>query len=166
VTAPAGPPVRRVQIAVAGASACGVRVARLAEAVGRALAAADAVVVCGGRGGVMEAVARGVAGAGGIVVGLLPGYDRQAGNRHLTVVLPTGLGWARNTLVAAAGDALIALPGRDGTRSEIALARVLGCPVVSLGRRDERLPGVRKAATPEEAVRRALAAARRRLAGC
>jgi len=113
-----------MQIAVAGASTCGVRVARLAEAVGRALA---------------------------------------AGNRHLTVTLPTGLGWARNVLVAGGGDALIALPGRDGTRSEIALARVLGRPVITLGRRDARMPGVQKAATAEEAVRRALAAVRRRL---
>jgi uncharacterized protein (TIGR00725 family) len=153
----------RLQIAVAGASSCGVRVARLAEAVGRALAAADAIVVCGGRGGVMEAVARGAAECGGLVVGILPGYERKGGNRHLTVVLPTGLGWARNALVAGGGDALIALPGRDGTRSEIALARVLGRPVVTLGRRDERLPGVRRATTPEEAVRWAVAAARRGL---
>jgi uncharacterized protein (TIGR00725 family) len=153
----------RVQIAVAGASTCGSRVARLAEAVGRAIAAADAIVVCGGHGGVMEAVARGAAEAGGVVVGILPGYDREAGNRHLTVALPTGLGWARNVLVAGGGDALIALPGRDGTRSEIALARVLGRPVITLGRRDARMPGVQKAATAEEAVRRALAAVRRRL---
>lgn len=153
----------RVQIAVVGAATCSARVARLAEAVGKALAAAEAIIVCGGRGGVMEAVARGAAREGGLVVGILPGYDRTEGNRHLGVVLPTGLGWARNTLVVGAGEAVIALPGRDGTRSEIALACVLGRPVVALGRSDERMRGVRRATSPEEAVRWALAAARRRL---
>ena len=153
------PAPRRPQIAVAGASVCSPRTAALARAVGRALAAAGAVLVCGGLGGVMEAAARGAAEGGGTVIGILPGYDHRAANRHLTVALPTGLGHARNVLVAAAGDALIALPGGHGTLSEVALARVLGRPVVALGRRRE-LAGVVAARTPEEAVRRALALAR------
>ena len=78
----------------------------------------------------------------------------------MTVALPTGLGYARNVLVAAAGDALIALPGQHGTLSEVALARVLGRPVVTLGRKRD-VAGVVAARTPEEAVRRALALARR-----
>src|SRR5438876_145614 len=73
---------------------------------------------------------------------------------------PTGLGYARNVLVAAAGDALIALPGGHGTLSEVALAQALGRPVVALGRRRERA-GVVAGRTPAEAVRRALALARR-----
>jgi len=153
------PAPRRPQIAVAGASVCSPRTAALARAVGRALAAAGAVLVCGGLGGVMEAAARGAAEGGGTVIGILPGYDHRAANRHLTVALPTGLGHARNVLVAAAGDALIALPGGHGTLSEVALARVLGRPVVALGRRRE-LAGVVAARTPAEAVRRALALAR------
>src|SRR5438034_1269460 len=123
--------------------------------------AAGAVLVCGGLGGVMEAAARGAAEGGGTVIGILPGYDHRDANRHLTVALPTGLGYARNVLVAAAGDALIALPGGHGTLSEVALAQVLGRPVVALGRRRERA-GVVAARTPAEAVRRALALARRR----
>src|SRR5439155_194172 len=128
---------------------------------GPPLAAAGAVLVCGGLGGVMEAAARGAAEGGGTVIGILPGYDHRDANRHLTVALPTGLGYARNVLVAAAGDALIALPGGHGTLSEVALAQVLGRPVVALGRRRERA-GVVAARTPAEAVRRALALARRR----
>src|SRR5207244_7784106 len=96
----------------------------------------------------------------GIAVGLLPTYDRGSGNRFLTVAIPTGLGHARNVLVAAAGDALVALPGEHGTLSELVLARVLGRPVVVLGRAP-RVPGARHASTPAAAVRLAIALARR-----
>lgn len=150
---------RPLQIAVAGGGACGLRVARQGEALGRALAAGGAVVVCGGLGGVMEAVARGARDAGGLAVGLLPGYEHADGNAFLGVTLPTGLGHARNVLVAAAGDVLVALPGADGTLSEIALARVLGRPVVVLGGRIT-VRGVVRARSPEDAARRALRLAR------
>ena len=135
-----------------------------AERIGRGLAGRGAVLVCGGLGGVMEAAARGAAEAGGTVVGLLPGRDRAAGNRHLTVAVPTGLGHARNVLVAAAGDALVALPGAHGTLAEIAFARVLGRPVVVLGAW-RGVSGVIRARTPAEAVRRALVLAARQRAG-
>src|SRR5206468_1150653 len=102
---------RPPQISVAGGGTCSARTARLAEAVGRELAAAGAILVCGGLGGVMEAAARGAARRGGMVVGLLPTYRHADGNAHLTVRLPTGLGHARNMLVAAAGGAVIAAPG-------------------------------------------------------
>lgn len=151
---------RRLQIAVAGGGRCSPAVARRAEAVGRAVATAGAVLVCGGLGGVMEAAARGAARAGGSVVGLLPGYAHAEGNRYLDVALPTGLGHARNVLVAAAGDALVALAGAHGTLAEVALARVLGRPVVVLGS-GGRVPGTVRARTPAQAVRRALALARR-----
>src|SRR5262249_60920724 len=124
------------------------------------IARAGAVLVCGGRGGVMAAAARGAAEERGLVVGVLPGYRHREGNPYLSVVLPTGLGHARNALVAAAGDALIALPGEHGTLSEVALARVLGRPVVVLGAwRDVR--DVVRARDPLHAVRRAVALARR-----
>jgi uncharacterized protein (TIGR00725 family) len=147
---------RPLQVAVAGGGTCGPRAARQAEALGRALAAAGAVVVCGGLGGAMEAVSRGARDAGGLVVGLLPGYAHADGNAFLGVALPTGLGHARNVLVAAAGDVLVALPGAHGTLSEIALARVLGRPVVLLGTRRVPVDGVVRARTPEDAARRAL----------
>ncbi len=151
---------RPPQISVAGGGTCSARTARLAEAVGRELAAAGAILVCGGLGGVMEAAARGAARRGGMVVGLLPTYRHADGNAHLTVRLPTGLGHARNMLVAAAGDAVIALPGLHGTLAEVALARVLERPVVVLGAWGD-LPGVVRARTPGAAVRQALRLARR-----
>lgn len=149
-----------VQIAVAGGGVCDAGTARLARAVGREIALAGAILVCGGLRGVMAAASRGARGAGGLVVGLLPTYDRGSGNRNLSIEIPTGLGHARNVLVAASGDALIALPGEDGTRSEIALARVLSRPVVLLGRPHGEADGER-ASTPAAAVRLAIALARR-----
>jgi uncharacterized protein (TIGR00725 family) len=152
---------RRFQISVVGGGTCTRAVERLAQAVGREVALAGAVLVCGGLGGVMAAAARGAAEAGGLVVGLLPGDEHSAGNRWLSVVLPTGLGHARNVLVAAAGDAVIALAGEDGTRSEIALAAVLGRPVIALGAW-RGVSGVAHARTPRTAVALATRAAGQR----
>jgi hypothetical protein len=152
---------RALQIAVAGGGVCDARAARLAADLGREVAAAGAILVCGGLGGVMEAAASGAAAAGGTVVGILPGYEHASANPHCHVVVPTGLGHARNVLVAASGDALIALPGGPGTASEIALARVLGRPVVVLGRGRTERGGITRARTAAQAVRLALARVRR-----
>lgn len=109
----------------------------------------------------MQAVARGAAGRGGVVVGVLPGYDRRAANRYLSVALPTGLQHGRNVIVAGSGDALVALPGGSGTLSEIALARTLGIPVIGLGAWGE-MDGVQAAQRVADVVRavRRLAASR------
>lgn len=104
-----------------------------AERVGRGLAAAGAVVLCGGRGGVMEAVARGAARAGGLTVGILPGSDAREANPWILLPLATGLGEARNALVVRSADAVVAVAGSWGTLSEIALARAMGVPVAALG---------------------------------
>lgn len=151
----------------AGDVADGSEPARLAEAVGTALAERGAVVVCGGRGGVMAAVCRGAAAAGGVSVGILPGRDRSEANPWVTVAVATGLGEARNAVVASTADAVIAVGGEWGTLSEIALARKLGTPVVLLRswelRRDGAPPdGVTEAGSAEEAVTVALGAISRR----
>jgi uncharacterized protein (TIGR00725 family) len=119
------------------------------------------IVVCGGLSGVMEAVSRGVRRRGGVVIGILPGYDRSAGNRHLSVAIPTGLGHGRNLLVAAAGDVLVALPGASGTLSEIAFALRLGRPVVGLSAWGG-VPGVREVPDVPAAVAMVQAALPRR----
>jgi uncharacterized protein (TIGR00725 family) len=133
-----------------------------AEEVGRGLAAAGAVVVTGGLGGVMEAASRGAASAGGLVVGVLPGVDRAAANRWVGMALPTGLGEGRNLVVVRSADVVVAVGGEWGTLSEIALALKAGTPVVGLGtwelvrggRRDESITVAKDAA---DAVRLALA---------
>jgi len=72
----------------------------------------------------------------------------------------TGLGHARNAIVARSSHALIALPGEHGTLSEIALALKMGLPVIGLTSWAE-IKGVIATGTPEEAVREALARAER-----
>jgi len=140
-----------------------------AEEIGRLLAEAGAVLICGGLGGVMDAAARACGSAGGISVGILPGDDRTHGSPHLTVRISTGVGEARNAIVARAADAVIAVGGEFGTLSEIALALKMGKPVVGLGTWSldlEGLPGdpLQRADDPADAVARALDAAER-LAG-
>jgi uncharacterized protein (TIGR00725 family) len=104
-----------------------------AETVGRMLAERGAVVVCGGLGGVMEAVARGAASAAGTVLGILPGKDRRDANSYVTIALATGMGEMRNALVVRAADVVIAIGGAYGTLSEIAFALRTGVPVVGIG---------------------------------
>lgn len=102
-----------------------------AEALGRLLAHHGVTVLCGGRAGVMEAVARGV-GESGVVVGVLPDPDDRRASPYLTVALPTGLGESRNAVLVAGAHAVISVGGSWGTLSEIALAVRIGRPVVSL----------------------------------
>lgn len=104
-----------------------------AHALGHGLAQRGHVVVCGGLGGVMAAVSHGAAGAGGVVVGLLPGIDRAAANEHVTVAIPTGLGELRNGLLVRSCDVVVSIGGSWGTLSEVALAVRTGVPVLALG---------------------------------
>ena len=160
-------PGRRIYVSVIGASRCGPELAAKAEELGRLLARRDCIVVCGGRSGVMEAVARGAAAEGGVSIGVLPEADRSNAAPDLTFSIPTGIGWARNLAVVASGDVVIALGGAWGTLSEIALARNFGRTVVLLDSwtltapdrpGESELDGVQRASSPAEAVDLALAA--------
>jgi uncharacterized protein (TIGR00725 family) len=153
------------QVAVIGSSRCAEDSEswRLAEEVGRLLAEAGVTVVCGGRGGVMEAAARGAASAGGAVIGILPWVSTEDANPYCTQIVATGIGHARNLAVVASGDAAIAVGGEWGTLSEIAHARNLGRTVVALRSWSvsgqggmESGPGIVPAETPEQAVAAAL----------
>jgi uncharacterized protein (TIGR00725 family) len=163
----AGGAARPRQVAVIGAGGAlpGTEVWELAEAVGRGLAEAGVVLVCGGRGGVMEAACRGAAAAGGEAIGIVPGHDLAEANPFCTRVIATGIGHARNLAVVASGEVTIAVGGEWGTLSEIGHARTLGRTVIALrswtltGRdRMEDAPGVHVAETAEDAVAAALTA--------
>ena len=119
-------------VSVIGPGECSTLEAQMAEGVGRLLALNNIIVICGGRGGVMEAVCRGAQETGGMTIGILPGVSIDEGNRYLTIAIPTGLGEGRNVIVARAGAAIIAIGGRYGTLSEIALALKMGKMVVGL----------------------------------
>ena len=120
-------------VAVIGASNATEWELATAEALGRSLGEAGCVLVCGGLGGVMNAAARGAEAAGGLSIGILPGDDRGIASRHLTLVIATGFGEARNAIVARTSDAVIAVGGEFGTLSEIALALKMGIPVIGVG---------------------------------
>ncbi|HVB65200.1 MAG TPA: TIGR00725 family protein [Nitrolancea sp.] len=137
----------------------------LAEDVGRMIGRAGCALVCGGRDGVMAAACRGAKQSGGTTIGILPGYDPAEANAWVDFPIPTGLGHARNAIVVASGDAIIAIGGGFGTLSEIALALKMGKPVVALGsweldpQRVARFGGessYHAVATAEEAVNTAL----------
>ena len=121
-----------------------------AEEVGAGLAAAGAVVVTGGLGGVMEAACRGARSRRGRTLGILPGDDRDAANGWVEIAVATGMGELRNGLVVRAADAVVAVGGGHGTLSEIALALKLGRPVVGLGTWE--VHGVDHVSTPADAI--------------
>jgi uncharacterized protein (TIGR00725 family) len=150
----------RPYVAVVGPSDATSQERRAAEAIGRALAEAGGIVLCGGLGGVMEAACHGADAAGGMTVGLLPGTDRAAANDYLQIALPTGLGELRNGLIIRAADAVIAVGGAYGTLSEIALALRTDVPVIGLETWD--VEGIERVDTPAEAVKSALERAARR----
>lgn len=141
-----------IQVSVIGS---GVEHEARAEEVGRLLAERGCTVVCGGLGEVMAAAARGAKSAGGTTIGILPGETRAAASEWIDHVVVTGIGHARNLAVAASGDAVIAVGGSWGTLAEIAFASRLGRPVVVL-EPSWQIEGVRRAATPAEAVELAL----------
>ena len=154
-------------VGVAGASRAEPALLDQAEVLGRRLAEAGAIVVCGGGSGVMTAVCRGARAAGGTTVGLLPGLDRAEGNEHLTISIPTGLGQGRNLLLVRSSHALIAVGGGFGTLSEIALALRTGTPVIglatwSLQLDDQQVDAFPVTGDPDTAAQLALEAARSR----
>jgi uncharacterized protein (TIGR00725 family) len=137
----------------------------LAELVGEEIARRGVILASGGLGGIMEAASRGAKKQGGQTIGILPSDSKAHANEFIDIVIPTGLGYARNFLVAKTGDAVIAIDGSAGTLSEMAIAWFSNKPVVSLatsggwaaklaGERldDRRADSVYAATTPKEAV--------------
>ena len=162
-------------IAVIGSGAEDTTARDLARRVGRVIGAEGCHLICGGRGGVMEAACRGHhegrqrAERPGVTIGLLPGYDGSEANSYVDVALPTGVGLSRNAIVASSAEAVVAVAGGSGTLSEIAFAWQLGRPIAALGGAGgwakklagQSLDGKRSdsiidAATPEEAISRLL----------
>jgi len=121
-----------IKISVIGGNQCSAEVFKTAYEVGRAIAKNNAVLVCGGLTGVMEAACRGAKEAGGITIGILPGDDANSANKYVDIIIPTGMGYARNVLVVKTGHSVIAVDGSFGTLSEIAYALSFGIPVVGL----------------------------------
>lgn len=125
--------------------------AETAEQVGAAIAELGLTLLCGGRQGVMEAACRGAALAGGIAVGILPDETWDTANAYVTVPIATGIGVARNAIIARAALCLIAIGGGNGTISEIGFGLQFGRPVFGLAEAPA-IPGLRRLASAEEAA--------------
>jgi hypothetical protein len=145
----------RLQIGIIGSKSCSSAIASIAERTGSLLASRGAILICGGREGVMEAAARGAQAAGGLTIGILPGPTKAEANPFIDVKIPTDMGYARNAIIARAADCLIAIAGEFGTLSEIALALQMGKPVVTLASK-WKIEGAVLVDSPEAAVETAL----------
>ena len=113
---------------------------------GRLLAELKAVVITGGKGGVMEAVSRGTFQAGGITVGILPGLSGREANKFCRVIIPTGLGHGRNLLTILPADLVIAVGGQAGTLTEMGFAWIYDKPLIAVknfGGWAEKMAGIR-----------------------
>jgi hypothetical protein len=141
----------RVRVGIIGAGECSQEIYNVAKVVGQEVARRNAILICGGLGGVMEAAARGAVEAGGVTVGILPGENEHQANAYITIPIPTGLSHARNVVVARASQVLIAVSGGYGTLSEIALALKMEKNVIGL-HTWHHVPGIMHAEDPVEAV--------------
>jgi len=158
------PDKKKKFIAVIGGSDASPEEVKLAEEVGRELAKQGAIVVCGGLSGVMEAACRGASSAGGLTIGILPGDSAKAANPYVQIPIATGLGYARNVLVAKSAQAVIAIGGSYGTLSEIAYALQGNIPVIglktwALSRNGQPDDSIIRMESPIEAVKIALSLA-------
>lgn len=139
-------------VSVIGGRHCKVGVEQIAIELGKKLAKVVDIMVCGGLSGTMKAICQGFKAAGGLTIGIIPGYDKNDANEFVDIVIPTGLGLARNVLVVKSADVVVALPGEAGTLSEIAYCLQFGIPVISLQSWD--IQGIIKAKSVDEAIER------------
>ena len=152
-------------ISVVGGADSNQKILELAERIGEEIAKRGVALLCGGLGGIMEAACRGAKKQDGLTIGILPTDAKEHANQYVDIAIPTGLGYARNFLVAKSGDGVIAIDGSAGTLSEIAIAWFSDKPVVALapsggwagelaGKRidSRRSDVIHSASTPAEAV--------------
>ncbi len=145
-------------IGVIGSRDCDDVTLQRAYDVGRGIAARGYGLICGGLGGVMEAVCRGATELGGVTVGVLPGDDPEAANPFVAIRVATGMGIARNVIIVRSAAAVVAIAGGPGTLSEVAHCLQLGVPVISLGSFDVSSE-IEQVETAMDAVDAAIAAA-------
>jgi uncharacterized protein (TIGR00725 family) len=137
-------------IGVIGSGRANASLTGIAEEVGRLIATREALLVCGGLGGVMEGAARGAKAAGGTTIGILPQATKEMANQYIDVPIATGFGEGRNVIIIRTSDALIAIGGEYGTLSELAFALKMGKPVIGINTWE--IQGIIKADTAEDAV--------------
>lgn len=141
----------RTPIAVLGGREATADQLEAAEEMGRLIAEMRLTLICGGRQGVMEAACKGASRAGGLSVGLLPDEDPGMANPYVTIPVATGIGVARNALVARAALCMVAVGGGHGTISEIAFGLQFGKRVFGLAD-PPHVPGLIVCQSPRQAA--------------
>ncbi|MDP8262012.1 MAG: TIGR00725 family protein [Candidatus Ancaeobacter aquaticus] len=152
--------MRKKRIGIIGANQCSHEIGKIAYEVGRHIAKKNAILVCGGLGGVMEEACKGAKKENGMTIGILPGGNPDTANPYVDVPIVTSLNYARNILVVRTSEVLIAVGGRYGTLTEIAFALNVGHPVVGIKTWDlnkiDHNKGIVIETNPEAAVAKAL----------
>ena len=138
-------------IAVIGGAQADEKILRLAEQVGSSIAQHNGILVTGGMGGVMNAASKGAKNSGGLVIGILPTINKEDANPYVDIPIVTGIGEARNMIIARTCDAAIAIDGKYGTLSEIAYCLMFNVPVIGIETWEIDAPII-KAKSAEEAV--------------
>lgn len=148
----------RVPVGVIGPREATDRQLELAREVGESLGRCGLAVICGGRQGVMQAVCEGASRAGGLSIGMLPETDPALANPFVGIAIATGIGEARNALIARAALCLVAIGDSYGTLSEVALGRQFGKRVIGLAGA-ARVHGVEHVESAREAIEQVAAVA-------
>lgn len=143
--------MKAIIVGVIGGSDIDKKTSTLAEELGKKIAEKGYLLLCGGMGGVMEAACKGAKAAGGTTIGILPGKNSSEANPYIDIPIVTAMSHARNAIIVRTAEVLIAVGGKYGTLSEIALAKVVDKPVIGLQTWD--IPGVIKVKTVEEAIK-------------
>jgi uncharacterized protein (TIGR00725 family) len=141
---------RKTTVSVIGGHECSKETEKNAYELGKKLARIAQVLISGGLTGTMAAACEGFKSAGGLTIGIIPTYVKKDANPFVDVVIPTGIGFARNALVVASADVVVALPGEAGTLSEIAYCLQFKIPVISVG--SWNIPGTIQVSSVDEAV--------------
>ena len=151
-----------IKISVIGGSKVDSDIYNLAYEVGREIARNGAVLICGGLTGIMEASCKGAKKEGGLTVGILPSLDENDANKYVDIIIPTGMGYARNVPIILSSHAVIAIDGSSGTLSEIGYSLTYDKPIIGLKTWEarpyysENTPFIIRVKTAEEAVETAI----------
>ena len=143
--------MRRKIVAVIGGAETDEKNLKIAEEVGSLIAKKGAILITGGLGGVMNAASKGAKAANGLVIGILPTIDREDANPYVDIPIVTGMGEARNIIIARTCECAIAIDGKYGTLSEIAYCLMFDVPVIGINTWQIPAPII-KAKTALEAV--------------
>jgi uncharacterized protein (TIGR00725 family) len=145
---------KRIRIGVIGGAKPDKKSLKTAHEVGQLIAEKGAILVCGGLSGIMESAARGAKQNNGLTMGILPGESPGEANPYIDIAVATGIGYARNSIVAMNSDVIIAIDGQYGTLTEIAYGCVYGKKIIGIGTWD--IAGVIQVESAEKAVETAL----------